>query len=86
MKNIDTLRKWLIEPFLKEDPLQADVIQQAIKAQAEYCDRAELPHFAPYDGICWHCGRNIYDGGITIDEASRRLITACPFCHRSYTE
>lgn len=86
MNDIDRLRKWLTEPFLADDPLQDEVARQCVRAQQEYCDRNGLPQFAPYDGMCWHYGRNIYDGGIGIDEAGGRLITACPFCHRTFTE
>ena len=87
MTHIDKLRKWLTEPFLQPDPLQLEVTEQCVKAQKRYCDQNELPHFAPYDGVCWSCGRNIYDdGGITIDEAANRLITGCPFCNTTFTD
>ena len=34
---------------------------EAAKAQDSYCTQHEVPMFAPSDGICYHCGRNIYD-------------------------
>lgn len=59
----------------------------ARKAQDDLCDRRKLPHFAPLDGICFYCGGNIYkDGGVSVEEAGKRLITSCPLCRRSYCE
>lgn len=36
-------------------------IQEAIKAQAKYCKDNNFPHFAPSNGRCWCCHRNIYE-------------------------
>ena len=56
-------------------------------AQERYCDDNELPHFAPFNGICYYCGQNIYvpverkNGmvcGISVEDAGKRLITGCP--------
>ena len=69
--------------------------EKAAKAQEAYCDEHEVPMFAPRDGICEHCGYNIYmpiNGsrgtifGITVEEAGNRLITSCPFCNHSFTD
>lgn len=65
--------------------------KMAISAQKRYCDENEVPYFAPVDGICFSCCRNIYvpygaSMGITVDEAGRRLITSCPHCNKSYVE
>lgn len=55
--------------------------------QERYCDEHKFPHFAPRTGTCWCCGKNIYaEGGISVEEAGLRLITGCPFCHRSYVD
>lgn len=35
-------------------------VSECIKAQRKYCKATGLPHFAPSDGICWSCHRNIY--------------------------
>ena len=68
---------------------------KAAKAQESYCDQHEIPHFAPSDGYCYMCNRNIYslgkynDGspcGISVEEASSKLITGCPYCHYSFVE
>lgn len=68
---------------------------KAAKAQDTYCDQHEIPHFAPSDGCCYSCGRNIYqlgkysDGspcGISVEEAGSRLVTGCPYCHYSFVE
>lgn len=71
---------------------------KARAAQAEYCKRTNAPHFAPKDGRCWRCGKDIYapievkygdktyTHGITVEEAESRLVTGCPHCNRSYCD
>ena len=34
--------------------------EKAIAAQAAFCKASKIPQFAPIDGICERCGRNIY--------------------------
>lgn len=67
----------------------------AAKAQRDYCDEHGYPLFAPRDGLCYRCGRNIYlptngsNGrviGITVKEAGQKLITGCPHCNYSFVE
>lgn len=68
---------------------------KAIKAQERYCDENWRPLFAPSDGLCPRCGRNIYlptngsDGavfGITVESAGNHMITYCPHCNHSFIE
>ena len=33
----------------------------AAKAQEKYCKERGLPYFAPPDGKCYRCGKNIYE-------------------------
>ncbi len=74
-------------------------IQKAIEAQENYIKKNNQPYFAPNDGICWICKKNIYEPiifenirrikcvtGITIEEASKNLITCCPHCKNSYCD
>lgn len=35
-------------------------IVEAIKAQKQYCQDKQAPHFALNNGICWSCSKNIY--------------------------
>lgn len=44
--------------------------------------------FAPTNGICWRCKRNIAEGenGITLEKLGDYIITGCPHCHISYCE
>ena len=70
------------------------------KAQSAYCDEKNLPHFAPFDGVCFSCHQQIYarvehqnpyDGrksytGIPTDLAASMLITGCPHCSSSFCE
>lgn len=71
----------------------------AAQAQAQYCRDKEVPQFAPIDGVCHSCGRNIYvptvagEGtetvsvsGIPVEQAGAQLITGCPYCSRSYCD
>ena len=63
---------------------------KAGEAQDRYCEEHHVPRFAPSkyaDYRCGGCYKNIYrDGGISVEEAGRRLVTGCPFCHRSFCE
>ena len=72
---------------------------KASKAQREYCESNKCPRFAPSDGWCWRCHRNIYDKlehptlngksyytGITVESAGNHLVTGCPHCNRSYCD
>ena len=76
-------------------------IQKAVKAQEEYLKRLAVEHpedwmadnfakgqgFAPRNGVCWCCHKNIYgDGGISVEQASSELTTGCPFCHMSFVD
>ena len=73
-------------------------VAEAIAAQREYCNTHSLPHFAPFDGYCFGCNRQIYDGGIvhagdryyhtgiSVEKAGSTLITGCPHCMRSFVD
>ena len=69
---------------------------RAIKAQAEFTGAKGYPHFAPRNGKCYHCRRDIYApithddtsyvSGITVERAGTELITGCPHCCWSYCD
>lgn len=70
---------------------------EAIKAQIAFCERNEIPMYAPSNGICPACGRDIYDPhtyrgreehtyGISVEEAASRLITGCPHCNATFCD
>ena len=44
--------------------------------------------FAPVNGRCWRCGRDITEGenGITLEKLGDYIITGCPHCHISYCD
>lgn len=44
--------------------------------------------FAPLNGRCWNCGKDITKGekAITVEKLGDYIITGCPYCHRSYCE
>lgn len=62
----------------------------ALIAQRALCEAEGYPFFAPRDGVCWVCRRQIYEEfkgcGITVEGAGRALVTGCPHCCRSYCE
>lgn len=69
---------------------------QAAEAQRRYCEEHHCPEFAPDDGWCVVCGKNIYDAytarnsgrtyGICVETAGKKLITSCPHCNASFTD
>lgn len=73
-------------------------VLKARKAQRKYCDEEGLPLFAPFTGICFKCGKNIYEEkeyrrgntfvkkGIDVDKATNELVTGCPHCSMSYVD
>ncbi|HEX3026393.1 MAG TPA: hypothetical protein VHR42_04095 [Clostridia bacterium] len=42
-------------------PVKEFNVSKAISAQADYCNRTDAPDFAPLNGRCWKCHRNIYE-------------------------
>ena len=56
-------------------------IAEARAAQAHLCATKGLPHFAPENGVCWSCHRQIYE-----ELDGKSFVTGCPFCHRSYCD
>jgi len=52
-----------------------------IEAQKEYAKKIDAPMFAPTDGRCWGCGKDIVN-----EKWATELITGCPHCHRSYCD
>jgi predicted nucleic acid-binding Zn-ribbon protein len=56
-----------------------------IVAQKQYCAAAQVPNFAPHDGICFSCHRQIYEN-MSLERAGSDHITGCPRCNRSYCD
>lgn len=56
------------------------------KKQEEFCEKNGYPKFAPRDGVCYSCNKNIYDDEATAKFADSHLITGCPFCSKSYCD
>lgn len=72
-------------------------VRSSVICQQNYCNKHNLPMFAPSDGICYHCGRNIYlphseSGkpgtytGIPTFRAGCYHITGCPHCNYSFCD
>jgi hypothetical protein len=69
-------------------------IELARLAQRNHCERSGDPHFAPRDGNCYRCKKNIYSemdrgngskSGISVERADG-LITGCPHCNATYCD
>ncbi|PUU86959.1 MAG: hypothetical protein CI947_2353 [Halanaerobium sp.] len=71
--------------------------EKAIAAQKAFAKKTNSPHFAPDNGVCWKCHKNIYEPetsingngneyttGVTVEKAKTSLVTGCPHCNRSY--
>lgn len=58
-------------------------IQAAIEAQCAYCAEHKTPHFAPDNGVCWSCRRQIYEAEHC---DGKSYVTGCPWCSRSYCD
>lgn len=71
-------RKYLLDKRVGPDSVR-------LQAQRDYCAYNGLPHFAPDNGRCWSCGKQIY-GAISLEKSATQLITGCPYCHHSYCE
>ena len=56
-----------------------------INAQEEMCKEKNLPLFAPKDGLCHNCGKQIYNR-ISMNEAENEHITHCPYCSKAYND
>ena len=48
----------------------------------------ERTGFAPNDGKCYYCDKEICEGdkAITVESLGDYIITGCPYCHRSYCD
>ena len=69
-------------------------VSEAIAAQKKLQQEKGYPDFAPRDGVCYRCRKNIYSEidhgdyqtGIWVEKAASELITGCPHCNRSYCD
>lgn len=77
-----------------QTPTETFNAEAACAAQKALVEANEYPHFAPSDGRCYDCRRQIYDQidrglyktGISVESAAISLVTGCPHCHFSYCE
>lgn len=65
-------------------------LKEACGAQTQYIKMSMSPNFAPSDGICFRCHKNIYQdfirNGWDLSRASSSLITGCPHCNYSFCD
>lgn len=81
------IKKGVMDFFMRELDLMGDIkkIMGKIEAQKKMCKEEKVPLFAPPDGLCFNCGKQIYNL-ISMEEASSELITHCPYCGRAYND
>jgi len=62
-------------------------INECIENQVKACKENGFPHFAPSNGRCWKCNKNIYQNyGRKQGATGLTPITGCPHCNRSYCD
>jgi hypothetical protein len=61
-------------------------ILTAIKEQATLCKEKGYPDFAPSNGICFRCQKNIYQDYERAGKTGLTHVTGCPHCNYSYCE
>ena len=61
--------------------IDKEIILKRIKNQQHFCDKNNLPHFAPSDGLCGVCGEQIY----SVEDGTTHII-GCPMCNWSYCD
>lgn len=77
-----------------EEPAETFNSSMAIDAQDKYCKEKGYPHFAPRNGRCYRCNKQIYEQidhgnyktGISVEKAGKELVTGCPHCNRTYCD
>ena len=77
------IARTIIKSF--DNELWNEEIREAIDAQRQYCKEHKYPMFAPNDGFCFSCGKQIYTR-INSEYAGKEHITGCPHCSRSYCD
>ena len=80
-------RRAVLFEFMEELGLIESIqeINRKIFAQEKMCKDEVLPLFAPEDGLCFNCDKQIYNR-ITLEEARNEHITHCPYCSRAYND
>lgn len=65
-----------------------DEINECILKQKALCDsNKDYWHFAPHDGYCYSCKKNIYQNyGDRAGYTGESYITGCRHCHTSYCD
>lgn len=71
---------WL-EKIQADRPISPEEIKKRIQEQDDLCVTKKMPRFAPPNGICSGCRRQIYD---KVD--GKTHVTGCPHCNKSYCE
>lgn len=67
-------------------------VVKSINAQKKLCTEKEYPDFAPKDGRCWACSKNIYEplghkrgqSASRVGRTGRRRVESCPIEEADY--
>lgn len=63
-------------------------VLDCVVSQQRYCQDHDVPLFMPAHGYCTRCGTNIFYGtcGYTLEYATTKHITSCPYCNHSFDD
>ena len=67
-------------------------LDQCKADQKTLCREKGHPHFAPLSGVCYACGKSVYQnyelesGSVSNGLDGKALVTGCPHCHRSFCD
>lgn len=71
--------------YFEADPVKVPLTEKEIRTlMDERAAKGPSPDFAPVNGICYSCRRNLIEHYGPKWET--KYITGCPFCHRSYCD
>ncbi len=66
---------------------KAQMIQEGLELQKEYCEKYEYPMFCPSTGYCFCCGAAMFSPyNYSMNDAGHVLITGCRVCGKSFVD
>lgn len=75
----------LLKNIILNKYYEEDMVNIKIDLQKKKCDEWKFPYFAPDDGKCFNCNKQIYEH-LSLKEVLEEPITHCPYCSRAYND
>jgi len=67
-----------------DSPSQTQVSnEQKARLQAVFTEAKNVPMFAPVDGVCYKCKKNVYEN-MELGYVMNNLVASCPHCNHSF--